>query len=473
MPIITCGVLEKSQHRISEKTDFVPRDSTNPATVVPTVFQEGIIMKNTHRNLWFVSALAVLLLLGAAVIPVTADSPASAETLFSIPGKTTLVSLSDNADVAAYSTTPDYGPLNIPSALLPQTNVRSATPAYQLASFDNVIPVRSNTVSLPITLYGQSYTIPLTRMTFESIDDGIDTYQGTVPGIADSLVIVTVADDNLFYGSITLPNDNIEIYPVQNYNYTQITPAPLHIIYSENSIPDAPNGLTLSGMDSLSSIKEQLLSAMESTEAATTNTNQVAVVGFLVGTDEEFYYSGSNWIGQVQQLLGAITYSFEGPTGASPGVCAYDSTMTSVFSNDPRQFTNPLGLTEEVYWVYFLEQKNPDLALYEGGVDADGSLIAKGKAFGPSGRWAWIQMVPDHSTTAAAQVTGTVSARKYAAINALGYNFGATPSRATVTSSSATVMYTQYEGPSYNLLTFSPLNAAVISSNKNTVAGYV
>ena len=176
-------------------------------------------MRKTHRNLWIVSALAVLLLVAVAVVPATADSPASAQTICSIPGKPTLVSLPDNADVAACSTTPDYGPLKIPSALLQQETMRTAAgtnPAYQLASFDNVIPVRSNTVTLPITLYGQNYNIPLTRMTFESIDDGIDTYQGTVPGIADSLVIVTVADDNLFYGSITLPNDNIEIDPVQN-----------------------------------------------------------------------------------------------------------------------------------------------------------------------------------------------------------------------------------------------------------------
>ncbi|MCZ0860627.1 hypothetical protein O0S10_05195 [Methanocorpusculum sp. MG] len=433
-------------------------------------------MKNTHRNLWFVSALAVLLLLGAAVIPVTADSPASAETLFSIPGKTTLVSLSDNADVAAYSTTPDYGPLNIPSALLPQTNVRSATPAYQLASFDNVIPVRSNTVSLPITLYGQSYTIPLTRMTFESIDDGIDTYQGTVPGIADSLVIVTVADDNLFYGSITLPNDNIEIYPVQNYNYTQITPAPLHIIYSENSIPEPAESVMISSGRSSPITEEQLLAAAASSK----NAKALAVVGFLVGTDEEFYYQEANWIGRVQQLLGTISYAYEdSPVGVALGVCAYDSSMMSVFSNDPRQVTDPLALAEEVYWDYFLEQKNADLALYVSGVDANGVLIAEGTTF-PK-RWAWAQMVDDDDAT---HVTGTLHAQRYAAINALGYTFGADPAYAYVDSSVATVMYNYYTSSSYNQLTFSTSvsgrygdanhdNAARISANKVAVANHV
>lgn len=438
-------------------------------------------MKNTHRNLWIVSALAVLLLVAAAVAPVTADSPASAETLFSIPGKTTLVSLPNTADVTTYSTTPDYGPLNIPSALLQQATVRAASgtnPPYQLVSFDNVIPVRSNAVSLPITLYGQSYTIPLTRMTFESIDDGIDTYQGTVPGIADSLVIVTVADDNLFYGSITLPNDNIEIYPVQNYNYTQITPAPLHIIYSENSIPEPATSVMISSSRSSPIVEEQLRAAIEA--ASPENTRALAVVGFLVGTDEEFYYLESSWIAKVQQLLGSISYAYEdSPVGVALGVCAYDSTMMSVFSNDPRQITDPLALTEEVYWDYFLAQKNADLALYVSGVDANGVLIAEGTTY-PK-RWAWAQMVDDDDAT---HVTGTIHARKYAAINALGYTFGADPAYAYVDSSVATVMYNYYTSSSYNQLTFSTSvsgrygdashdNAARISAHKAAVANHV
>lgn len=212
-------------------------------------------MKNTHRNIWIYPVLAVLLLITIAVVPATASSLTSTETLFSIPGKTTLVYPAENSGIAPYSATQDYGPLDIPSAFLqPETNIQTvsaAISAYQLVSFDNIIPVRSNTVSLPITLYGQSYTVPLTRMTIESIDDGIDTYQRTVPGIADSLVIVTVAGDNLFYGSIMLPNDEIEIYPVQNRNYTSTTPKPLHIIYSENDLPQTTL-IDFCGIDSTS-----------------------------------------------------------------------------------------------------------------------------------------------------------------------------------------------------------------------------
>lgn len=438
-------------------------------------------MQNANKHVWIVSALAVLLLVACAVAPATADSPASAGTLFSIPGKTTFVSLPDTADVTTYSTTQDYGPLNIPSALLQQASVqtRSETnPPYQLASFDNVIPVRSNTVSLPITLYGQSYTIPLTRMTFESIDDGIDTYQGTIPGIADSLVIVTVADDNLFYGSITLPNDNIEIYPVQNYNYTQITPAPLHIIYSENSIPAPATSVMISSSRSSPITEEQLGAAIEAASAQ--NTRALAVVGFLVVTDEEFYYQESNWIGTVQQFLGAISYAYEdAPVGVALGVCEYDSTMMSVFSNDPRQVTDPLALAEEVCWDYFLAQKNADLVLYVSGVDANGVLIAEGTTY-PK-RWAWAQMVDDDDAT---HVTGTLHARKYAAINALGYTFGADPAYAYVDSNVATVMYNYYKSSSYNQLTFSTSvsgrygdanhdNAARISARKATVANHV
>lgn len=426
-------------------------------------------MKTSSKIFSGKSVLIVLLLAAALlIVPVTAtDTP-----LFSIPGKTTVVFPNDGISTMS---TVDYGPLNIPAPLLqPTAGLQTASvlqPAYQLVSFDNVIPVRSNTVTLPITLYGQSYSIPLTRMTFESIDDGIDTYQGTIPGITDSLVIITVAGDNLFYGSITLPDDDIEIYPVQNFNYTQITPEPLHIIYSENSIPESSVGLTLSGVEYTPFTDEALLTSIANSKAQSSSTNQLAIVGFLVGTDEELYFAEGSWIGKVQQLLGAITYAYEGQTGTSPGVCAYDSTMMGVFSADYRRFTNPVALTKEVYWDYFLEQKNADLAIYVSGNDADGSLIAKGTPY-PE-RWAWMQMVPDQSSSTAAQATNTLHAKKYAAINALGYTFGATPNRATVTSSSATVMHDSYTGSSYNLLSFSPANAAVISSNKNSVAGHV
>ena len=460
--------------------------SKHLAAMTPSEKDEHIM--NVHKkNLWITAVLAVFLLAAFVLSPAAADDVTTPGSLFSIPGKTTIVSPTDSTKSGTFSLQ-DYGPLNIPSALLassPSSREASlSSPAYQLATFDDVIPVRSNTVTLPITLYGQSYTIPLTRMDFESIDDGIDSYLGHVPGIADSTVIITVDKDNLFYGSITLPGDTIEIYPVQNYNYTQITPAPLHIIYSENSIPDLTSGINLCGVEENSLISSQIAS-QASPVRSTTDAGNWAIVGVLAVTDEEFRLIQSNWQSKAQQYIAAADYAFgRDDIRVSIGICAYDTSLSHVLSGDPRRYTNVLELLQEVYWDYFLNQRNADLVIYFGGNDVTGYKITNGTS--PSGRWAWAQMVPDLSGSPSSQNTGTEHARKYATIHALGHTFGATHAHSFTYTSIPyhTVMHDSYTGPQHNTLAFSSAdsryygdsnhdNAGNIVANKAAIENYV
>lgn len=430
-------------------------------------------MQNTHQNLWLVSALAVFLLVAVAVAPAAADSPASAGTLFSIPGKTSVVF--PNNGISTMSAV-DYGPLNIPSALL-----QSETPQYQLVIFDDVIPVHTNSVSLPIVLNGQSYTVPLTRVAFESINDGIDSYKGSIPGIDNSVVLVTVSNNN-FYASIYLPDDIIEIYPIQNQAYAARTDNPVHIIYSENCIPSSSGPVNIFSITELSQEERELLQLESVTKSQATimrgDPEAWAIVGVLVVTDNGFISAESDWQAKAQQYMLGANYAFN-QAKVDLGICAFDSSKASQMSSNSLRFTNPLGMvSSSSYYPYtFLRNVNADLAVYLGGYDRTGQLIGEGYF---EARHSWAQMVPDSLEENGAN-TGSVHARKAALTRGLGANFAALEGLAVKTTGNPntyTVMEEIYYGASDNnpdktLLTFSDANINRIKNMKSTVANYV
>ncbi len=434
---------------------------------------------NVHkRNLWITAVLAVFLLTAFVISPAAADDVTSPGSLFSIPGKTTIVSPTDSTKSSTLSLQ-DYGPLNIPSALLaPSSSLRAASlssPAYQLATFDNVIPMRSNTITLPITLYGQTYTIPLTKATFETIDDGIDSYQGTVPGIDGSVVLITVAPNNLIQGSIILPDDSIEIYPVQNRAYAATTEYPIHIIYSENSFPQTDGPLPEFGSSRL--ISDNLLNQIPASSFTITrgNPEDTAIIGVLVTTDNEFKNSVANWRLSAQNCINAVDYQFSGPSiKASIAICAYDDTKASQFSASSLKRSDPLALLHSLYPHTALRNNNANLAVYFGGNDYTGSrptLIADGYL---EERYSWIQMVADSNVPE----SGRPHSQKYGALHSLGANFNALEGLAAISSSGGVTTYTAmhpyYYGSTGNtgtigkqsLLAYSSSNAARIKAYK-------
>jgi hypothetical protein len=92
-----------------------------------------------------------------------------------------------------------------------------------------------------VTIYDKEYTMNLERMNFENIDDGIDSYCGSIEGLDNSVTIFTF-DKNLVHGTIQLQDEILFIEPVQNREYATKTTMPLHIVYSSMDMrqPEKP-----------------------------------------------------------------------------------------------------------------------------------------------------------------------------------------------------------------------------------------
>ncbi|MDV0444423.1 zinc-dependent metalloprotease family protein [Methanorbis rubei] len=337
--------------------------------------------------------LVLLLLVAVIAVPVSAtDTP-----LFSIPGKTTVVFPNDGVSMFR---SVDYGPLDIPEGLLVSSmsddissqSSNADEASYTLVTFDDVIPVRSNSISIPITLYGIDYTIFLEKMNFDPLNDGIDSYQGSIPGIDNSVVIITVGDDNIFYGSIQLPDDYIEIYPVQDRDHSLRTTQLLHVIYSQKDVVyNETSDVSFCGVDStidgigLNFHNDDVISSLSNDLGE----YDWAYINVLVVTDTEFYSMVPNWKVSAQQYMAQANYYFQRPDiKVVLSVIDYDDSKMSDISNHPSVKTQPWGSVSSVYLNNALSARNVDICLYLGGYD-----VAQDDYLGYAmTRHAWAQM---------------------------------------------------------------------------------
>lgn len=149
---------------------------------------------------------------------VTATAPL---VLLEIPGNTSVVEGGVPAGSGIVETLEiDYGPLNIPRTVK----------KFDIVQFDGVVPE-----DLKVLIHGKEYAIPLERMNFESIDDGIDSYSGKIEGFDDSVVLLTFSG-NIVTGSIEFAGETIFISPIQNRENAEKTEMPLHIVYSSKNM---------------------------------------------------------------------------------------------------------------------------------------------------------------------------------------------------------------------------------------------
>lgn len=88
---------------------------------------------------------------------------------------------------------------------------------------------------------GTDYQVELTPMKFENItrlraanDDGIDSYRGTLPGVNSEISFTT--GKNVIIGSVSINGETFWIIPVEPRARTEISVAPLHIIYSSRNV---------------------------------------------------------------------------------------------------------------------------------------------------------------------------------------------------------------------------------------------
>ena len=188
----------------------------------------------TKTGVQILGLLIIVVLIGGIFLLVASanekivgtDAQMNSEAIFDISGITHALKTDvSSSDRTVELLSDEYGPLNIPSTV----------ERYDIVQFSEIHlnPIKTN--SLKVLLYGQEYDMHLERMNFEAIDDGIDSYSGSIEGIDDSIALFTF-DRNLVQGSVQLRDETIFMTPVQNREHAMKTPMPLHIVYSSKDM---------------------------------------------------------------------------------------------------------------------------------------------------------------------------------------------------------------------------------------------
>ena len=188
----------------------------------------------TKTGVKILGLLIIMVLVGSIFLLVASanekiagtDTQKNSGAIFKISGSTHVLKTDvSSSDSTLESLSDEYGPLNIPSTV----------ERYDMVQFSEIDLDPGQAHSLKVTIYGQEYDMHLERMNFEAIDDGIDSYSGSIDGIDNSIAIFTF-DRNCVQGSVQLCDEMIFIAPVQNREHALKTPMPLHIVYSSKDM---------------------------------------------------------------------------------------------------------------------------------------------------------------------------------------------------------------------------------------------
>jgi PKD repeat protein len=305
---------------------------------------------------------------------------------------------------------------------------------YELVTFDQTKinnDIRSLAHNLSFRINGTEYYTHLTRMDFDTLDDGIDSYSGTLIGKDNSSVLLTVNDD-IMIGSITLDDETYYIEPV---NLLLTNPASkdfrTHIIYRSGDIEGREfsfeNGIT--GVPRQQNIIE---SGTRSSHAIESLPDGRTVITILIVTDNQFYTDtgGTGWIVVAQDIIAEANRQLGRNDIGVILVPQYDDARRQDLSNYEYHNTKPLVTFDAFYDDDVLNARSADLGLYIGGYDcigSDGDAQGLSYIYGNStlptyGRRAWAQMVPDYSLGA---YFGSLAGRRSISIHEIGHMLGA------------------------------------------------
>jgi hypothetical protein len=270
--------------------------------------------------------------------------------------------------------------------------------------------------NLNIQIRGKDYRADISRMEFDHIDDGIDTYAGTLEGVKNSNVLLTVSE-KVTIGSVSLNNETFYVEPVTSREQTEASASPVHIIYSskdvkaqEIQIDDGPVKLPQSSWTN----NQKVGSSPQGVSPG-----QFVTVKILVATDREFFDSSADWVAVAQDIIAVANQQFGRDDIKVIIDPIYDSSRKYQLSEHPAIISNPIVSFMEIYSEAALVAHSADLGLYLGGYNAVGDTQGLGYGFG--GKYAWSQMVLDDPFF----YWGTLHGRRCVSIHELGHLFGA------------------------------------------------
>jgi len=293
---------------------------------------------------------------------------------------------------------------------------------YDLVTFDHTALNKEVQGTLPIQIHGKNYNVVLNRMNFETLDDGIESYEGPIQGVEGSNVLLTTGN-NVLVGSIIFDNETFWITPVEPRARAKKSQSPLHIIYSSEDVkrqekpaiidygPVAPEN-----KDSTGNLDQRIGLQIVGTE-------QYYTVNILVTTDNQFYQDEANWEATAQDIIATANQQY-GRDDIQVSLCvmAYDDSRRYQLSNHPAIISDPLGAFRDVYPESDLDIWSSDLGLYLGGYDKTGTEIGLAYGFTNNGRHSWAQMVTDWYDLC---YWGTPQGRRCISIHEVGHNFNA------------------------------------------------
>ena len=318
-----------------------------------------------------------------------------------------------------------------------ELQISSQIKKYDVVKVDSKLNERLKSEKGIIISIGETdYLAELSRMNYENIDDGIDSYYGTIPAIKNSEILF-VSSKKLLYGRITLGNETYRIRPVESRQRSETSQSPLHIIYNSNDVINTEflidNGPVQIGLEKIpvySTVTLSDVSQIGSSDLQKTPLSETVWVNILVVTDQEFYELESGWTEAAQEIIDTANTKFGKSDINVRFTRIYDDSHRSHFSSNATKLTDPLGLTWYEYPPSALDSENADIALYLGGNDyvngddpAQGASCGFGAITGTepyAARYAWAQMVPDNFW-----YSGSDHGRTVTSIHEIGHIFGA------------------------------------------------
>ena len=370
------------------------------------------------------TALAVILLLAGTsiIIAVCISTPASESVRMDNEERPVLEFESfTRMVISGVNTKSELGAHGIPEP--EELTIPISVKRFDLVTF-NVTDLRNQirNGSVSLCIKGNSYDFELKRMEFDirSVDNGIYSYRGTLKGVNDSRIALTVSSRAVI-AEVTIGDESIWVKPVEPRKRMKGGKHRLHIVYSskDTELPTRRGKIDNGAVRLSSQTSTEELKGLEVATSGSTTP-----VELLVATDNKFYEDEDDWELTAQGIINEANNQFNrDDIDLNLSVVDYDESKRHNLSNDPDIKSKPLDTFKKHFPTSYLDSKSADLAIYLGGYDADGNTHGEAWPY-QGGRHAWAQMVKDWYL-GGWTYDGSPHGRRVTTIHELGHFFGA------------------------------------------------